>query len=670
MYCLALFVKPFFTLLTPTPLSPHICPTLNQLELTEERLQADRDKPIARHQGIKVTAILLLPHIFKEDLNGFYITDLTESHTGDVHSISIMPATTIKKLDLSRLTDEEAKHVWEVIQRDFDLRKKEEDRLGELKTKIEKEDTKRELLGTQTRLTDSHCIRCLQPFKFLVKSKRQCLDCQLYVCKACSRYNKKEHGWVCDSCRMARMLKIGTLEWYHENVRSRFKRFGSAKVMRSLYKRLNGEHGSQPDLRGPHDDDTHSMPEVHSVYDGHEEDGLDGHRYKLAKGRKTKRRLLVHPLDFDLDNEAHSYRLSSQDLVALDKRRKSMMAETAIFHQILKEQGGLGKDLEFRKNRRKSLEKSTRSDEGGYQQRRMTRTRSLSKIGSSNGPQHLLCNEVHTSDEEEGRSHAPYQPLSRRHSRAVLESVEQPTPPITELNQRMSAIENLLNHLEQKIAAPPEQPEPPTVGQLEEEKLRKKLVALGNVSDKGFSSEEDEAKRRPVRREALVKSARQSPPPLEALLSDSGDEMPSDAQKRSTAAVLCDITTEVLRTINATEQALTQFTPSKPKALYPLMGADVTQADEAYRAIEEDVYITAGKTYDLEKKLQELEGTSRSGYCGTTHTELSELEDKVAQAATEVQNTESEVSDIENKIAVLSKRKIKTARADNMTLAS
>ncbi|PWA33828.1 hypothetical protein CCH79_00017241 [Gambusia affinis] len=34
-----------------------------------------------------------------------------------------------RKLDLSRLTDEEAKHVWEVIQRDFNLRKNEEERL-------------------------------------------------------------------------------------------------------------------------------------------------------------------------------------------------------------------------------------------------------------------------------------------------------------------------------------------------------------------------------------------------------------------------------------------------------------------------------------------------------------------------------------------------------------
>lgn len=38
-----------------------------------------------------------------------------------------------------------------------------------------------------------------------------------------------------------RVVKIGTAGWYHDNVRNRFKRFGSAKVMRSLYKRLNGD---------------------------------------------------------------------------------------------------------------------------------------------------------------------------------------------------------------------------------------------------------------------------------------------------------------------------------------------------------------------------------------------------------------------------------------------
>ncbi len=80
----------------------------------------------------------------------------------------------------------------------------------EIKSKIEKEETKRELLGSQSNLMDSHCIHCLQPFKFLVNSKRQCLDCKLYTCKTCSRYNKKERGWVCDPCRMSRLEKVPT----------------------------------------------------------------------------------------------------------------------------------------------------------------------------------------------------------------------------------------------------------------------------------------------------------------------------------------------------------------------------------------------------------------------------------------------------------------------------
>lgn len=79
----------------------------------------------------------------------------------------------------------------------------------DLKTKIEKEDTKQELLSSQSNLTSTHCIRCLQPFKFLVNSKRQCLDCHFYVCKTCSRYSTKEHGWVCDPCRMSRSGFLG-----------------------------------------------------------------------------------------------------------------------------------------------------------------------------------------------------------------------------------------------------------------------------------------------------------------------------------------------------------------------------------------------------------------------------------------------------------------------------
>ncbi|KAF0026037.1 hypothetical protein F2P81_020774 [Scophthalmus maximus] len=181
----------------------------------------------------------------------------------------------------------------------------------ELKTQIEKEDTKRELLGHQTSLTESYCIRCLQPFKFLVNSKRQCLDCHLYICKSCSRYNKKENGSVCDPCHMARVLKIGTLEWYHANVRTRFKRFGSAKVMRSLFKRQNGERScSHSDIGA-------------DGYEGHSMDATNSQHYKRAP--------------------------DSQDILVVDVGvRESMLAEAdvaSVFQQISEEhRSGLDPD--------------------------------------------------------------------------------------------------------------------------------------------------------------------------------------------------------------------------------------------------------------------------------------------------------------------------------------
>lgn len=53
------------------------------------------------------------------------------------------------------------------------------------------------------------------------------------------------------------------------------------------------------------------------------------------------------------------------------------------------------------------------------------------------------------------------------------------------------------------------------------------------------------------------------------------------------------------------------------------------------------VYLAAGKAYQLETTLSELEEGAR--HCGTTDSELSELEDKVASAAAQVQQAESEV---------------------------
>ncbi|XP_014019332.1 melanophilin isoform X2 [Salmo salar] len=513
----------------------------------------------------------------------------------------MMPTTAVgKKLDLSTLTEEEAQHVFQVVQRDFDLRKKEEDRLGELKTQLEKEDTKRELLGTGTSLTESHCIRCLQPFKFLVNSKRQCLDCQLYTCKACSRYNKKERGWVCDPCHMSRVLKIGTLEWYHENVRSRFKRFGSAKVMRSLYKRLSGDlSASQSDLREPREDDTHSMPESHNLYD---ENNMD----TVADGRH--------------------YRMSSLE----GGTRESLTAEAdmaCMFQQILEEQGE--RDPEFNTevlhSRRMSLlDKPARFDEVPYPENWMMRAQSLSRMSQSSGGSanngHLRSSGqlsgLEDSEEEEEYQRQYHRLLSRRRSHSHFssqESLNHGAPPqITELNRRMSVIEKLLNRLEQKVTSPYDQGQSCTSPllqweevDLEELQLRQKLDQLtGNISDKGLSSEEDEPKRPP--------SPKESPGRRRRLR---GDVSPSGSLSRPS---------------------------SRPGIMIS------PPIDELQEPSEVQAYFSTGHSRSLRV------GSSLTRYRPTTTTELFELEGKVAMAAATVQSTVSEVTDIENKIAALS----------------
>ncbi|MCJ8729809.1 hypothetical protein PDJAM_G00111300 [Pangasius djambal] len=252
-----------------------------------------------------------------------------------------------------------------------------------------------------------------------------------------------------------------------------------------------------------------------------------------------------------------------------------------------------------RMNRRKSLDRFSRPDDGMYSEHRMVRARSLSKISAI--PQRSYY--LDTSEEEDAYRFPVYQLPSRRRSRASSqENITHSAPPINELNKRMYAIESLLSRLEEKMTVPYDQVEikaQDSANQLEEEKLKKKLDEL--MSDRALSSDEDEPKKPTQSKGSDVKGSQrteQASSVQEAAMSSSSDEMPTETQK---------------------------------------------------------VYLTAGKSFDMERKLRQIEQIAKNRYISPlTDSELSELEDQLAAAAAKVQNTESEVSDIENKIAVLS----------------
>lgn len=155
-----------------------------------------------------------------------------------------------RKLDLSALTDDETEHVLQVVQRDFNLRKKEEERLSEMKQKLDEEGSKCSILSKHQKFVEHCCMRCCSPFTFLVNTKRRCGDCKFNVCKSCCSYEKQEKVWICCVCQQTKLLRTQSLEWFYNNVKSRFKRFGSAKVLKNLYRKHRLESGACFDVLG------------------------------------------------------------------------------------------------------------------------------------------------------------------------------------------------------------------------------------------------------------------------------------------------------------------------------------------------------------------------------------------------------------------------------------
>ncbi|XP_010167035.2 melanophilin-like [Antrostomus carolinensis] len=276
---------------------------------------------------------------------------------------------------------------------------------------------------------------------------------------------------------------------------------------------------------------------------------------------------------------------------------------------------------------------------------------SLSK-GSPWNEQSRYSADMDSSDEDVKGAHFPAYPshhVKRRNRASSQENISHSGNQIHELHKRMSAIERVLSRLEEKILVHSESPAPESQldPDVEEEELKRKLEELAsNISDKEISSEEEE-------REEKKRGKKPE-------MSSSTDPMARDAQKRLSAQALSKIMAKVLKVINAMEKVVCESLHGKtqwhggcalPVGHLPSLG-DGKEVAQVYCELEENVYLTGGKTYRLEKKLQELEEGAR--HSGATDSELSELEEKVASAAAQVQQAESEISDIESRIAALS----------------
>ncbi|XP_041467384.1 uncharacterized protein LOC121417713 [Lytechinus variegatus] len=99
------------------------------------------------------------------------------------------------------------------------------------------------VLSRQQQFNEKHCICCFSSFGFILNRKIQCQVCRFFICKNCRAKSEKKEDILCIACVQQQELQVRACEWFYAQIRAKFRRFGSAKVVRSLYKR-DKERGS------------------------------------------------------------------------------------------------------------------------------------------------------------------------------------------------------------------------------------------------------------------------------------------------------------------------------------------------------------------------------------------------------------------------------------------
>uniref|UniRef100_A0A8C9EZL4 Rab effector MyRIP/Melanophilin domain-containing protein n=1 Tax=Pavo cristatus TaxID=9049 RepID=A0A8C9EZL4_PAVCR len=183
--------------------------------------------------------------------------------------------------------------------------------------------------------------------------------------------------------------------------------------------------------------------------------------------------------------------------------------------------------------------------------------------------------------------------------------------------------------------------------ELMEEELKSRLFQLAaKMSDKETSSgeeQESEPRTDPENQKESLSSE------------ENGKSIQEELKKKYSAVSLCNISTEVLKVINATEELIAESTSpcdfpddlqDQGRGTFPL-GTDPIRLDEQLTTLEENVYLTAGTVYGLEGQLTSLEDAARQISSVTAESELAELEDQVATAAAQVHHAELQMHTID-----------------------
>ncbi|XP_036617486.1 rab effector MyRIP isoform X2 [Trichosurus vulpecula] len=290
-------------------------------------------------------------------------------------------------------------------------------------------------------------------------------------------------------------------------------------------------------------------------------------------------------------------------------------------------------------------------------QRKPPSNHSLEKAHSQGGldvnfnPQAADTQDSDSSDAEDTHHTADKRSRRWRRSKPASDELDEEKPP-TQSQEKDSDSNQVFDDLSETDISSEDHHHKGSTNTTEE-KLKSRLFELAaKMSEKETSSGEEQES------EPRTESDHQK----ESLSSeDNGQCIQEELKKKYSAVSLCNISTEVLKVINATEELIAESNgpwdfpadpPEREKGSFPL-GTDHVRLDEQLTSLEENVYLTAGTVYGLEGQLNELEDAARRISSTTGESELAELEDQVATAAAQVHHAELQISDIESRIAAL-----------------
>nr|XP_046262264.1 synaptotagmin-like protein 4 isoform X2 [Scatophagus argus] len=139
-------------------------------------------------------------------------------------------------INLGFLTENEQELILEVLRRDEELRRAEEQRVRKLKTELLDVKRKGAKRGSG-RYSQRSCGRCQKPLSRLTVFSSQCKMCHHLVCRNCQT-GLSDGSWLCSVCAKESDLKKMTGDWFYDQRVNRFSTTPGHDLVRvSLKKR-------------------------------------------------------------------------------------------------------------------------------------------------------------------------------------------------------------------------------------------------------------------------------------------------------------------------------------------------------------------------------------------------------------------------------------------------